>query len=279
MIVYLNGQFLEEAAAHIPINDRGFLYGDGVFETIRAAGGRVCFWNGHLARLHRGFELLRLRPPVSDSELVAAIDGVLKHNRLQDAVIRVTVTRGSGSRGYSPIGANQPTLLITAHPAPEPFGGAPKSGGCDLVTSRYRIPVGDALSVAKHANRLLSVLARVEAEATGAHEGVLLNSEGQVAEAAGSNIFWLEAPDRLLTPKPDSGALLGVMREVLITTAPQVGLAVHLENASPSRLFEADGIFLTNSVQLLVPVRSYDGRTIPRSPWINLLIERLQLSP
>ena len=276
MIVFLNGDFLEEAAAHIPVGDRGFLYGDGVFETIRTAQGRPLLWGAHLERLHRGLELLGFRRPSSEAGLGTAVNKLLKKNQLTDAIVRITVTRGSGPRGYSPEGANHPTLLITAQPAPEPFGGPAGLEGWDLITSQYRLSTSDRLASAKHTNRLLSILARAEAEAAGAHEALLLNTEGDFAEAAGSNVFWLEAPNLLLTPQADSGALLGVMRGSILEVAPALGLVVRHENAHPSRLGTAVGIFLTNSIHLLVPVRSLDGHVVPRSPWINLIINCLR---
>ena len=278
MIVFLNGEYVEEAAARIPISDRGFLYGDGLFETLRTAHGKPLLWPAHLERWHRGLLLLGLRPPASDSILAAAVNEVLRQNALIDAVIRITVTRGSGLRGYSPTGANHPTLLISAQPAPAPFGGDAEVGGWDLMTSQYRIPTGNALTVAKHANRLLSILARAEAEAAGAHEALLLNTTGNVAETAGSNVFWLEPPNQLFTPRLDSGALPGVMRKSVLELAHPLGLTLREQDTPPPRLLQSVGIFLTNSVQLVVPVRSMDGHPIPRSPCINLIINKLRLN-
>jgi aminodeoxychorismate lyase len=276
MIVYLNGQYLDENVAVVPVSDRGLLYGDGLFETIRYAHRQPLFWTEHFQRWSKALDLFRLNSPANESELRAIIDELLRRNSSSDAAVRITVTRGTGPRGYSPAGANHPTLLITAHPAAKPFGGAKEAEGIRVITSQYRIPTGDPLAVAKHANRLLSVLARAEAAAAGADDAIFLNTNGEVAEASGANLFWFETSQQLLTPELDSGALHGVMQRALLGFAAQLGLEVGFAPSPLARVRAAEGVFLTSSVQLVVPVGMWDGQPIRSSPGTHRLIEALR---
>lgn len=259
MIVFLNGDYLEERVARVPVTDRGFLFGDGVFETLRVAEGRLLLWREHVSRLRRGAETLAIPLAPTDALLQGMVQGVLKRNELRDAVVRMTLTRGSGPRGYSPRGADSPTLLITAQPAPEPFGGA--TDGWDLMVSQQVLPTGNRLSTIKHANRLQAILARSEADAAGVQEALLLNTEGHIAEASGANIAWFEGAT-LVTPAEATGALPGVLLKFVVEEAGRLGWACRTAQVRPEQLWTAEGVFLTNSVQLLVPVRSLNGRSL-----------------
>ncbi len=275
MTVFLNGQFLDESAARVPVTDRGFLFGDGIFETLRAARGKPLFWAEHLARWQRGAALLGIGSPLRPDALESTVDTLLKQNQLLDAVIRLTLTRGSGPRGYSPKGAgHQPTLLISVTAAPEPFGG-PRSGW-DLITSRQVIPPRSDLSLIKHTNRLPWILARAEAEAAGADEALLLTSSGSMAEASGSNLAWFEG-DTLCVPATETGALPGVMQAIVRQQARDWGWTGSEAVCPPDQWFRVEGAFLTNSVQLVVPVRSLDGKPLRSSSKTLQIIDTLRL--
>src|SRR5437868_6408925 len=134
MVVFLNGRFVAEEAAQVSVFDRGFLYGDGLFETMRLRNGSPFAWEAHMERFARGTEFLRLRPPLTPLEMRRVVDRLAALNRLPDAVLRLTLTRGRGSRGYSPRGTDSPTLVLAQHPSPKPV-----QRGVRLVTSSFRI--------------------------------------------------------------------------------------------------------------------------------------------
>lgn len=272
MFVHVDGRIVEESAAHVPITDRGFLFGDAIFETLRSVRGQPLLWTQHFARWRRGAELLKIPLSVQAESLHESVTHLLSKNRTPDAVVRITLSRGSGPRGYSPKGALQPRLIITCEPAPEPFGAG---RDWDLVLSTWRTPPPGSLTQVKHANRLVSVLARAEADAAGADDALQLGVDGQVAEASASNVAWFDG-DTLVSPGFESGALPGVTLDCVMQIAARLGWRCRRESVVLERLFTVDGVFLTNSVHLLVGVRSLDGRRLRRSPKIKVLVHEIR---
>lgn len=268
MIVFLNGQFVSETEAVISVHDRGFLYGDGLFETIRVEKGRPFRLGAHLARLAEGAAGLRINLPFLLSELEAQALTLLDRNQLSPAILRITLSRGCGARGYSPRGADRSTLVMTQHPAPVLDAAQLKLWS--VITATVRVPAGDVVAGWKSANKLVNIIARMEAEERGADEALLLNTRGEVAEAASANVFWIKA-GQILTPPLAAGILPGITREVVRELA--VGLGLHVREASllPEALREAEGIFLTQSSYGVIGVRSCDGIALGGSA----LIERL----
>lgn len=262
MKVFLNGQFVPEEQAVVSAFDRGFLYGDGLFETLRVMNGVPLDWGGHWRRLATGAETLKLKVPFASDFLRTQARELSRLNQLPEAILRLTLSRGVGQRGYSPRGADTPTLVMSLHPAPE-LG--PRAPQWKLHTSSLRVPAGDALSGCKSASKLLHVLARAEAEAAGADDALLLNSLGEVVEASSANLFWLER-DALHTPSLAAGALPGVTRAAVIAWAQTQALPVHEATARPERLCQAEGCFLTLSSLGVVEVIAVDGQAIPSSP-------------
>lgn len=262
MLVFLNGCFVPEEQAVVSVFDRGLLYGDGLFETLRVMNGVPLSWDAHWRRFALG--LLRLDLTVRWApEFLRANAGDLCHrNHLPDALLRLAISRGVGRRGYSPRGADAPTLVMSLHSAPVLEAAAPR---WKLHTASLRVPVGDWLSGCKTSSKLLHVLARAEAEAAGADEALLLNSRGEVVEATSANVFWIEA-DGLHTPPLDSGALPGVTRAAVLAWCRTQGIAVHETSADLARLAGADGAFLTMSSWGVVEVAALDGRAVPISP-------------
>jgi len=261
MDVFLNGRFLPETQAVVPITDRGFLYGDGLFETLRVSQGRPLWWDRHLDRLQRGADFLKLPLPWPAPELRGFAGKLIQRNAMPESVLRLTLTRGTGLRGYSTKGANHPTISMTLHPLP------PRLTSVRLATATLRLPANDALASYKTLNKLLSILARAEAEERGADEALLLNTDGAVTEAAASNLFWLEN-GAVGTPPLGDGALAGVTRGVLLELCR--ARRIHLEEKSlrPEELHRAEGIFLTNSVAGIVAVAELDGHQLRQSPRI-----------
>lgn len=268
MIAFLNGRFVHEARAVVSAFDRGFLYGDGVFETLRIVRGLPFQWDAHLARLARGADLLGILAPLTAGELRLAAARLVALNAMADSVLRITLTRGAGPRGYSPKGANAPTLVLALHPAPRLA--APKPQRVRLITAAIRLAADDPLAAVKTCNKLPHILARAEAEAAGAEDALLLNTRGEIAEATASNIFWFER-ERLLTPSSRTGSLPGITRGIVCELARGLGLRSAVVDKLPGALRKASGVFLTNSVSGIVEVSRLDGVRVRLSPWTRKL--------
>ncbi len=266
MIVYLNGKFLSEADAVVPVNDRGFLLGDGLFETIRVAGGKPFRLAQHLERMTRGAEVLKIKPPSSPKEIQGLTNELIAKNSLPEAILRVTLTRGPGTRGYSIQGADKPTLLLSLHPVPPVNQDEPLQWS--MITSSVRIPASDALSSFKTTSKALNILARVEAEAQGADEALLLNTNGEVAETAGGNLFWVYQ-DKICTVPTGRGVLPGITRAVVLEICQTLGLETNKRVIKPEMLRNAGGIFVTTTAFGIVPVASLDGLPVAPSPLVD----------
>jgi len=270
MIVFLDGQFVAEEKAVVSVFDRSFLYGDGLFETLRIYRGKPFCWSQHLERLQRGGEFLKLRLPFGPKELRDAVTQLIQRNELPESLLRITLSRGVGPRGYSPRGANQPVLVMSLHPAPEHDLKNPPRWR--LLTSSMRLPSGEALAQFKTCNKLPQILARAEAEASGADEALLLNTDGEVAEAASSNLFWIEH-NAVCTPPLTSGSLAGVTRSVALELCQRLGLPVRELGILPKALEQVDGIFVSVSSFGIVEAVSLDGQPLRQSPLVTKIRE------
>ncbi len=266
MVVFLNGEFLPEAEAVVPLNDRGFLLGDGLFETMRVANGKTFRFAQHLERLTRGADFLKIKPPFTPKELEKFARRLVEANQMSEAILRVTLTRGPGVRGYSPKNPGAPTLAMTLHPLPPQNADEPLQWS--LVTSSYRIPASDALSSFKTTSKILNVLARAEAEEKGADEALLLNTNGEVAETAGGNLFWVYQ-DKICTVPAGRGVLPGITRAVVLEICQSLGLETNKRVIKPEHLRNAEGLFVTNSALGIVPVAAFDGEPVAPSPLVD----------
>ena len=266
MLVFLNGNFLPEADAVVPLNDRGFLLGDGLFETTRVAEGRPFRLAQHLDRLSRGAEFVRIKLPFTPKDIQKFAAELIARNSLSDAILRVTLTRGPGTRGYSANGSDRPTLALTLHPLPPQPGDEPLQWS--LVTASFRIPASDTLSAFKSTSKILNVLARAEAEAQGADEALLLNTNGEVAEAAGGNLFWVYH-DKICTVPSGRGVLPGITRAVVLEICQTLGLETNKRVIKPEMLRNAEGIFVTQSALGIIPVVAFDGMPVAPSPLVD----------
>ncbi|MCW5557461.1 MAG: aminotransferase class IV [Verrucomicrobiae bacterium] len=266
--VWINGQWKPPAEATVPVWDRGFLYGDGLFETVRVHGGRLFRWAEHLSRLWEGAGSLRIRLLFSREELTAAAVELVRRGGVPEAIVRLTVSRGVGPRGYSPRGADRPTVVLTHHPA-VPLD-AERPIRWRLATSSFRVPGEDPLSRYKTANKLLQVLARAEAEEAGFDEALLLNTREEVVEATSANIFWWER-DGLRTPPLHCGALPGVTRGLVLELAATLGIPALEDIADGERLSRADGVFLTLSSLGIVEASHLDMQPLPFDPRVGCL--------
>lgn len=268
MIVFLNGQFVPEEKAVVSVFDRGFLFGDGLFEAMLVRRGRIFRWEQHFERLRRGIEFLKLTVPWSGGELFRFSMQLIERNRLPDCLLRLNLSRGVTARGYSPKNAARPAVVLTLHPAPALDARRPARWR--VITSSFRLPANDPLTAFKTANKLPEVMARAQADAAGADEAILLNPRGCVAEAASANVFWVRGNVVCTTPLA-SGALPGVTRAAIIELCVKMNIPWRERHARPADLARARGVFLTNTSMGVIEVASLDGRRLRRSPLVRTL--------
>jgi branched-chain amino acid aminotransferase len=263
MIVYLNGRFLPEQSAAISIHDRGFLYGDGLFEAIRVYDGKPFLWEDHIERFRLGCEILRISSPLSPNELLVFSKEVLRRNQVANGLLRITLSRGPGSRGYSPKGADYPTLLIAVFPPPE----LPLT--YRVIISATQLPYSDPLAIFKVINKVRQVLARAEADDAGANEALLLDSRGFVVEGTTTNLFWVKE-ETVFTP-PLGGILRGTTRGHILRLCQTLNIPAREKNIRAADLRKADGLFVTSCGAEVMEVSHLDGKRVPRSPVVRKL--------
>lgn len=266
MLVFLNGQFVPESEAVVSVHDRGFLYGDGLFETTRVCNGRAFRLAQHLERLVRGAEYLKIRLPFAAKELSRFAKELIERNQMPEAVLRLVLTRGCGPRGYTPKDADAPTVVMELCPALPLNPGEPLEW--DMITSSYHPAAADPLANLKTTSKLLNVMARLEAHERGADEALLVNTSGEVAEAAGANLFWIYR-ERVCTVPTGRGVLPGISRAVVLEICQAQGLPVMKPIIKPSALRNAEAIFVSQSVHGLVSIRSLDGEHVGQSPIVE----------
>lgn len=243
--------------------DRGFLYGDGVFETMRAVGGVVFRQERHLERLRRSAEGIECALPMAPADLAAAVHDLLRADRLADARIRITLTRGAGRPGDYVEALGPPTVVISAAPFEGLDPALHRDGVGVAIPRRRQIPPGAIDPTIKSTSRLGSVLARREARDRGAFEAVLLDGEGRLTEGTVSN-FFLVVDERLLTAAAPSGGLPGITREAVIELARAASIEVREEPLPAGLLERAQEAFLTNTSWDVLPVVRVDDRPIDR---------------
>jgi len=264
MTIFLNGQFVSEAQAVIPVNDRGFMYGDGLFETVRIVNGRPFRLAQHLERMMRGADFMKIKSPFTPKELQQFAEQLIEKNQMPEAILRVTLTRGPGERGYTPKSEGRPTAVMTLHTAPPLETPVQWS----LITSSFRVLAADPLSSFKTLNRLTHVMARAEAAEKGADEALLINTNGEVAETASGNIFWVYN-DKLCTTPTGRGVLPGITRAVVLEICQALGLLTNKRVIKPEALRNSEGIFITQSAFGVVPVVTFDDEPVAPSPLVD----------
>ena len=260
-IVYLNGSLMPRSQARISALDYGFLYGFGLFETMRAYEGQVFLLDRHLSRLARSAEILGL--PIGVSDLEEAVMATIQANQLSEARIRISISIGEGGMAPDPSTCQKPTVLVLAgHYQPYPEQVYQK--GFRAVVSSIRRNSQSPLSRLKSANYLESILARQEARAAGVDEALCLNEKGLLAEASMSNVF-LVTNGTLRTPGQESGILPGITREIVLELASQLGINTLEHDIRLDELFHAQEAFLTNSLIEVMPLAEIDGKPIGSS--------------
>lgn len=255
----INGVIHKPEEALVSVYDRGFLYGDGVFETIRTYGGEPFALDEHLARLGRSAEKVGIAMPVEPAALALEVRLAVRAARNPESYARIILTRGEGPLGLDPALALTPLRVILVEPL-VPLPVALYRDGAKVVTVRTA-RAADAAPSAKVSNYLGSMLALKQAKAAGAHEALILDHEGAIVEGATSNLF-LVRRGALVTPPEAAGILAGITRAHVIEVAGELGLSVTLEAIFPRDLDGAEEAFLTSSLREIIPVVQVDDRVV-----------------
>jgi branched-chain amino acid aminotransferase len=263
--VYIDGKFYPEEHARISVFDHGFLYGDGIFETLRSYTGRIFRLDDHLTRLFESARAISLALPWSRQQLTAILMETMTVNKWEDGVLRLSVSRGSGPPGLDPALCETPTVVVMARS----FQGYPETlyeKGIHISLVEIRKSHTDTLDPRiKSTNFLNNILAKIQAKETGADEGILLNTEGYLTEGTVSNLFFVRE-GRLYTPCLATGILAGVSRKVVLEIARDEQIPFEEGAYLPSLLESADEVFLTNTTYEVMPVGRLGERTLQVGP-------------
>jgi len=261
MQIFLNDRIVPEHEALVSVFDHGFLYGDGIYETMRAYDGIVFMLDRHIERLNRSASLIQLIVPSPDV-IRNAVYETIRANGLKSVYVRVTVSRGKGPIGLDPALCPKPTFVVIA----EEFRGYPDkyySEGVKFIIAKTRRNLREALNPKiKSLNFLNNILAKIEAKDRGAYESVMLNAEGFIAEGTVCNIFFVK-DNILCTPSVDAGVLDGITRELVIDLAKGTGMQVTEGNFLPQDLFSASEVFFTNTTSEVMPVSQVEDVIYP----------------
>jgi branched-chain amino acid aminotransferase len=260
MKIFVNERIYDQEKAALSVLDRGLLYGDGLFETMRSHKGKVLMLDKHLDRLYCSSEIIGIKIGRDRKYIKYIIHKLLKVNKLKDARIRLSVTRGKGRIGLDATTVKEQGIIIIAkklEPYPERF----YKKGAALYTASTRRNEKSKTSGVKTLNYMDNILARIEAQREGADDALLLNTSGMVAESAVSNIFMVKKKD-LITPAVDSGALPGITRGIVLSFAEELGLKPIQRHVKPEELKKARETFLTNTLMEVMPVTKIDEKKI-----------------
>jgi branched-chain amino acid aminotransferase len=273
LLYHVDGELVPADEATVSVRDRGFMYGDAAFETLRAYGGDVFRWEDHARRLAGTCDVLALDHGLSDAELKSRVDETLAANGLGDAYVKLSVSRGVQPGTLTPEEPVDPTVVVYVSPLPRGGrGGDPVwDGPATLQTVKTRrIPDRALPASAKTHNYLNGILARLELRVTGADEAVMLDEDGFLAEGATSNLFFVR-DDALCTPSLDGPVLPGVTRAAVIGAARDEGIPVREGQFAPDDLRESAEAFVTNTTWEVRPVGSVDGIDLGGGPVTTLL--------
>jgi len=261
LLVYINGEYYPKSQAKVSVYDHGLLYGDGVFEGIRAYKGVVFKLKEHIDRLYRSAHVMMLNIPMTKDEMIKAVIETLKRNNLRDAYIRLVVTRGIGDLGLDPRKCQKPTVIIITDTIKLHKTEVKEKGATAVLTWVRRDMVDATSHEIKSLNYLNSILAKIEANNAGVDEAICLDKRGFVCEGAAENIFIVKAGKIITTPTV-TGALPGITRNRVIQLAKDLGYEVYERDITPTELFTADEVFFTGTAAEIVPVVEINKRKI-----------------
>lgn len=261
MYIYLNDGFVPRQEAKISVFDHGLMYGDGVFETLRSYNGNIFRLDDHLDRLFSSAKLINLAIPQKKGDLKEILNQSLRVNRLKEAYIRISVTRGEGDIGLDPDLCKNPTIIVISKPF-VPYQEGLYGEGISLIVSMVRRIPQEALDPAiKSLNFLNNIMARIDSKKEQAFDALMLNMRGCVTETTTANIFMARGGD-IITPPSSAGILKGVTRSTVIYLSQGIGIKVSEEDLLPSDLYMADEVFLTSTSMEVMPVVMIDGKRV-----------------
>ncbi len=263
--IFLNGKIISDTEGHISLKDRGFLYGDGIFETLRSYNGTPFKLAEHLERLHSSAGKLKIPFEYTIRELSKSIKELIETNNIPDAYIRITLSRGIGIDGLAINDNSNSTLLIQAKPF-MPYQKEVYEKGMALIVSKVRRSTSCPISCHKTTNLLTSILLKEEAKGESAHEAIVLNTDGYVAECIVSNVF-IVYNKNVITPSLDTNILSGITRKTVLDICKDNGIFAGEDPFRIETLINADEVFITNSLMEIMPIaeveRNKIGKTIP----------------
>lgn len=259
--VYINGEYFEKDQARVSVFDHGFLYGDGVFEGIRSYNRLVFKLKEHINRLYESSQGIMLTIPLSKEEMIKAVVATLKLNKLDNAYIRLVVTRGMGDLGLDPRKCKHASVIIITDNIklyPEKM----YREGLSIITVPTPRNIPEALNPQiKSLNYLNNILAKIEALNSGYEEALMFTAHGYVAECTGDNIFIIK-DNNLITPPAFLGILKGITRACVMDIAKKSGMTVKEEVITRHNIYTADECFLTGTAAEIIPVVGVDKRVI-----------------
>ena len=260
-LIYIDGEFYPKSQAKISVFDHGLLYGDGVFEGIRAYSGSVFKLKEHINRLFQSAHAMMLQVPLTKEQMIEAVLETLRKNKMKDAYIRLVVTRGVGDLGLDPRKCPKATVIVITGAIVLHGNEAKENGITTFVSWVRRHPVDATSHEIKSLNYLNSVMAKIEANMAGADEAIVLDKAGFVSEGVGENIFVVKN-GKILTPPVCSGALPGITAQVVTKLAQKLGYEVVESNLTPYQLMNADEAFFTGTAAEIVPISEVNKRQI-----------------
>lgn len=259
--IWIDGELAQGENAVVSVLDRGFLYGDSVFETLRTYAGRPFALEEHVERLKRSAERVLIELPITPAQFSSEVTRAIEFSGFTECYVRVMVTRGQGALGLDPRAAVRPLrVLIVAPLSPPPL--SDYRNGISVITFQTsRVQDDTPAAGAKVGNYLVAVLANKQAAEVGAKEALVKNVAGEVVEGATSNVFWFEA-GKLWTPPVSAGILAGITRHHILEAARELNLPVDMRVPKVEELVNSDGVFISSSIREILPVVSIDGRAV-----------------
>jgi len=260
--VYVDGKHYPKPEAKISVYDHGLLYGDGVFEGIRAYDNIVFKLKEHIQRLYESAHTIMLTIPMTQDAMIKAVLDTLRKNKLKDSYIRLVVTRGTGDLGLDPRKCHKATVIIITEPLISLHSKEKKEKGITaMIAWVKRDPVDATTHEVKSLNYLNSILAKIESNTAGVDEAICLDKTGFVCEGVAENIFIIKNGE-IATPPTSTGALRGITRAAVMQLAKELGYQMKERNITANELFTADEVFLTGTAAEITPVREVNKRTI-----------------
>jgi len=260
MIIYIDGRYVPRDEARVSVFDHGLLYGDGVFEGIRAYNGRVFRLLEHIDRLFDSARTIDLTPPVSKEEMAGIILETLRKNRLSNGYIRPIITRGVGDLGLDPRKCPKPTVIVIAVEWGAMYGDLYEKGLKATTVSIRRNPAESLPPNVKSLNYLNNILGKIEANYTGADEAIFFDTNGYLSEGSGDNIFFVK--NGVIFTPPTLNNLRGITRAVVLEIAQSFGITLIEQNLGYYDMYTADEVFVTGTAAEVAPIVLVDGRSI-----------------